>query len=58
MSGNPKKSPWYSTPKAKRVRKGIELTITDEAREKLDRLADRYGSRSAAVEKLILEAEE
>jgi hypothetical protein len=58
MSSNPKTSPWYSTPKSKRHRKGIEVTISDEAREKLDRLAAQYGSRSAAVEALILGAKE
>ncbi len=56
--GNPATSKWYSTPKDKRGNKTIGLTISDEARAKLDRLGARYGSRSAAVEKLILEAEE
>ena len=58
MAGNPKTSPWYSTPKSKRLRKGIEIMLTDEARAKLERLGKKYGSRSNAVEKLILEAED
>ena len=57
MTGNPKASPWYSTPKAKRKRKGLEVTLSDEAREKLERLAARRGeSMSRVVESLILEA--
>ncbi len=56
--GNPTTSKWYATPEANRVRKSIELSLSDEARAKLERLGARYGSRSAAVEKLILEAEE
>lgn len=58
MAGNPKGSKWWNTPQGLRKRKHLKLTLSDEARAKLDRLAIRYGSRSAAVEKLIEEAEE
>ena len=55
MTGNPKASPWYNTPRAKRRRRTLEITLSDEARAKLDRLArDEYeGNRSAAVEALV-----
>ncbi len=57
VTGNPKASAWYSTPNAKRRRKGVELTLSDEAREKLKRLAKKRGvSMSAVVEELIREA--
>ncbi len=57
MTGNPRTSSWYSTPKAKRKRKGVELTLSDEARAKLKRLARKRGtSMSGVVEELILEA--
>ncbi len=52
-------SKWYSTPETKRIRKGVEVSLSDEARAKLERLAEtQKTSRSAALEKLILEAEE
>jgi hypothetical protein len=47
---------WNHTPNDLRKRKNIGLTLSDEAREKLDRLAERYGSRSAAVEALVMAA--
>ena len=57
MAGNPKSSEWYSTPKDKRKRKGIEVTLSDEARERLDALADQHNvSRSVMVEQLIVSA--
>ncbi len=57
MTGNPKASAWYSTPNAKRRRKGVEVTLSDEARAKLKRLARKRGtSMSGVVEALILEA--
>lgn len=59
MTSNPKSSPWYSTPKAKRRRKGLEVTLSDEARARLEALADAEGvSLSAMVEALILSAPE
>jgi predicted DNA-binding protein len=56
MSRNPKTSPWYSTPRTARTRRGVELTLSNEAHERLDRLAKVYGGKSAAVERLIMEA--
>lgn len=57
MAGNPKDSPWYSTPRTERRRKGIEVTLPDEALERLERLARaRKLSRSAVIEALIMEA--
>ncbi len=53
MPGNPKDSPWRSTPQDKRKRKRIELTLSAEARERLEVLAPG-GLRSAFVEGLIL----
>lgn len=54
MPGNPKDSPWYATPRADRKRRPVEVTLSDEAREILDELAKEHGSRSAAVEALVL----
>lgn len=57
MTGNPKASAWYSTPNAKRKRKGIELTLPDDVRAKLERLSKKRGqSRSEVVSELIREA--
>lgn len=56
MTGNPKSSPWYTTPRPKRKRRGLEITLSDEAREMLERLAARWcdGNKSACVEALIM----
>jgi hypothetical protein len=57
MSGNPKSSEWYSTPRGKRARKGVEVMLSDEARERLGRMAKaRKVSRSAVVEELVMGA--
>ncbi len=57
MTGNPKSSAWYSTPRSKRTRKGTELTLSDAAKAKLVRLAKKRGvSMSEVVEDLIKEA--
>ena len=57
MASNPKDSEWYSTPKSRRTRKPIELTLSVAARERLRKLAEKSGeSRSAVVERLILAA--
>lgn len=53
MTGNPKSSPWRSTPRSKRKRRGIQLTLSDEAVRALEELADGE-SKSAVVERLIL----
>ncbi len=57
MTGNPKQSKWYATPRTARKRKKLEITLSDEARAKLDRMAGK-GQKSAVIERLILGAEE
>ena len=57
MAGNPKTSKWYATARDARVRKKIEISLSDEAREKLERLADG-GHRSPVIEALIMAAPE
>jgi hypothetical protein len=55
--GNPKTSEWYSTPKARRTRQQIALTLSLHAKEKLRKLAKKTGyPRSRVVEWLILDA--
>ena len=57
MAGNPKDSEWYSTPQEARTRKVVNVTLSDEARARLERMAKaRKTSRSAVVENLIMEA--
>lgn len=57
MSGNPKGSKWRSTPQSLRHRKGLTLTISDAARERLRALAEASGnSMSAYVEHLVATA--
>ena len=59
MAGNPKDSPWYATPQEARRRKAVILTLSDEARARLDALAEQRGtSKSALVEALIASATE
>jgi hypothetical protein len=48
------KSIWFSTPRALRKRKKVELTLSPEAIEKLELLAETYGSRSQAIEALLM----
>lgn len=48
------RSPWYSTSTALRKRKPVTLTLSDEARDILDRLGKQHGSRSEAVVQLLL----
>jgi len=46
-----------STPRNQRTRRGLEITLSDKARERLDALAKRHEkSRSQIVEELILAA--
>lgn len=52
-----KKSPWESTPQDLRKRKKVQITLSDEARAKLDRLAGP-GMRSETIERLILKEPE
>ena len=54
MTGNPKDSPWRSTSQAMRKRKAVAITLSDEARERLELLAPD-GTRSAFIERLILD---
>ena len=57
--GNPPTSKWYSTPEAERHRKHLQITLSDEAQEKVSRLAAAAGgSRSAVIEALIMAAAE
>lgn len=59
MGGNPPDSKWhgYSTPRGERTRRGIELTLPDESRTKLEAMAKRLKlSRSEVVEMLIRES--
>jgi len=55
MPSNPKESKWYATPKEARNRKPIGITLSDEARDRLDRMAKaRKQSRSAVIEEMIM----
>ena len=57
MTGNPKGSDWYSTPRTERKRKGMQLTLSDEAVERLEKLAERRKtSKSKVVEELVMAA--
>jgi hypothetical protein len=55
MSGNPKGSPWRNTPRTARKRRPIEITLSDEARGRLDQLAEG-SNRSRVIEWLLLGA--
>jgi len=55
MTSNPTDSEWYSTPRDKRKRKGVEVTLSPEARKRLDALA-KGTTMSAVVEALIMRA--
>ena len=55
MAGNPKDSKWRSTPQAARKRKMAAFTLSDEAKARLVKLADKHGvSQSEMVEALIM----
>lgn len=63
MPGNPKDSPWRSTPRSKRKRKPLAITLSDDARLRLDALALKDAleneapvSLSGTIERLIMEA--
>ncbi len=60
MAGNPKTSKWFAISQGVRVRKKVQITLSDEARVKLKRLKDAHelGTQSAVVEDLILAAAE
>lgn len=56
MPGNPKDSKWYATPKEKRKRPHIQLTLSPLALSLLKSLAKKYKFRSQSmfVEHLII----
>ncbi len=51
--GNPVESEWYSTPREKRKRKGVEVTLSDEARKELNALA-KGSTMSAVIEAWLI----
>ena len=51
--GSSTDSEWYSTPRDKRKRKGVEVTLSPEARKRLDALA-KGTTMSAVIEALIM----
>lgn len=54
---NPKDSLWYSTPSTARKRKPFTITLTEEARERLEKQAKARGiSRSQVLEALVMAA--
>lgn len=55
VGGNPKGSYWSKTPRSARVRKKVEISLSDEARAILELLAEaRFkGNKSATVEALL-----
>lgn len=52
MTGNPKDSPWRSTPRSKRKRPGRNLTLSDAVWDAIGEMAGA-GGRSDFVEKLV-----
>ena len=58
MAGNPKGSKWRSAKQEMRTRKMVSVTLSNEAREKLEALSkSRMKPKSEVVESLIMEAE-
>lgn len=55
MASNPTDSQWYSTPRTKRKRKGVEITLSPEARKELDALA-KGTTMSAVIDAWLLRA--
>jgi len=53
--GNPVDSEWYSTPRDKRKRKGVEITLSDDARKELNALA-KGSTMSAVIEAWLMRA--
>lgn len=57
MTGNPKTSPWYNQKRDKRRRRCLELTLSDQTRVALAKIAAATGrSRSRVVDDLVLAA--
>ena len=51
MAGNPKTSPWRSTPREQRKRKPINVSLSDESLALLDELAEEEErARSQVIE--------
>lgn len=55
MCGAPKGARWFTTPNRDRKRKRLEVTLSPEALTALDELTGPGGSKSAVIERLILE---
>lgn len=54
---NPKDSQWYSTPAGARKRKPFTITLSDEAKARLEKQARARGvSRSQVLEALVMAA--
>lgn len=51
-----KKPDWNTTTNARRKRQMVTITLGDDARDALERLAKVHGGRSQAIEALILAA--
>lgn len=57
MTGNPEDSKWYVTPQKKRRRKLVTVTLSDEARERLEKMSKAWKvSKSQVIEELILKS--
>lgn len=57
MARKPKSTDWSTTPNARRRRRMVTLTLSDEARLRLDELAHAAGeTRSGMVERLVRDA--
>lgn len=55
MPPNHKESQWYSTPAGARKRKPFTITMSEEAKERLDKMAKARGvSRSQVLEALVM----
>ena len=54
---NAKDSPWYSTPASARKRKPFTITLSEEAKERLEKQAKARGiPRSQVLEELVMAA--
>jgi hypothetical protein len=55
VSGNPRDSKWFSTPRKKRRRPGIQVTLSAPALKRLAALAKEWKTtRSKVLERLLL----
>jgi len=53
--GNPKGSPWYSTPDEKRGTVRPQFSLDPDVDAMIEALAEEYGGRSAVVEAAVRE---